>query len=140
MESTEFVGKTTEEALEKASRHFELPVNRLEVELLPPGGGGFLGLFGGKKVRILVRPLAGDLKSEAAAVVAEATGMAPPRLRRAPALPAHAAAPRPPETAAPDAPAGVLAPGRKTRTRKAAKRRAEESPEVVEAAGRSWPA
>ncbi|MBI5522876.1 MAG: Jag N-terminal domain-containing protein [Desulfarculus sp.] len=71
----EFVGKTTEEALQKATAHFDLPLNRLEVEVVSAGSSGLFGFLGAKKAKVLVRPLAGSgleaEMAELAAVVSE---------------------------------------------------------------------
>ncbi len=57
MEPVEFTGKTTEEALKKAAEHFQLPLDKLEVEVVAAGSSGLLGFIGAKKARVLVRPL-----------------------------------------------------------------------------------
>lgn len=62
MESLEFIGKNTEDALQKASQHFQLPMDKLEVEVISAGSSGLLGFIGGKKARIMVRPLADSAK------------------------------------------------------------------------------
>lgn len=78
-EPMEFSGKSTEDALEKASRHFNLPLNRLEVEVLSTGSAGLLGLFGGKKATVMVRPMASTVESDVAEVMAELTGNGGPK-------------------------------------------------------------
>ncbi len=50
----EFEGKTTEEALEKASRELDLPLEELNFDIIEPGSAGIFGLVGGKKARIKV--------------------------------------------------------------------------------------
>jgi spoIIIJ-associated protein len=50
----EFEGKTTEEALEKASRDLDLPLEELNFDIIEPGSAGIFGLVGGKKARIRV--------------------------------------------------------------------------------------
>ena len=63
----EFEGKTTEEAMENASRKLELPVEELTFDIIEPGSAGIFGLVGGKKAKIRV-----TVESQAEAVQAEA--------------------------------------------------------------------
>ncbi len=51
MEFLEFEGKTTEEAIENACAHFQVPSEELEIEILSVGSPGIFGL-GGEKARI----------------------------------------------------------------------------------------
>ena len=51
MEFLEFEGKTTEEAIEKACAHFEVPSEELEIEIVSVGSPGIFGL-GGRKARV----------------------------------------------------------------------------------------
>lgn len=51
MEYLEFEGKTTEEAIEQASAHFQLPPESLDIEIISVGSPGLFGL-GGRKARI----------------------------------------------------------------------------------------
>jgi spoIIIJ-associated protein len=51
MEYQEFEGKTTEEAIELACAHFDLPQEKLDIEILSVGSPGLFGL-GGRKARI----------------------------------------------------------------------------------------
>ena len=51
MEFLEFEGKTTEEAIENACAHFQVPSEELEIEILSVGSPGIFGL-GGKKAKI----------------------------------------------------------------------------------------
>lgn len=100
---TEFVGKTTEEALQKATAHFALPLNRLEVEVVSAGSSGLFGFLGAKKAKVRVRPLAGSgLEAEMAELAAVVSENHRPRAPRpsaamqdqpAPARPAPPAAP-----------------------------------------------
>jgi len=55
MEDYEFEGKTTEEAIEKASRKLDVPVEDLNIDVIEPGSAGIFGLVGGKKARIRVQ-------------------------------------------------------------------------------------
>ena len=50
----EFEGKTTEEALENASRELKLPQEELNFDIIEPGSAGIFGLVGGKKAKIRV--------------------------------------------------------------------------------------
>ncbi len=50
----EFEGKTTEEALENASRELDLQPEELNVDILEPGSAGIFGLVGGKKAKIRI--------------------------------------------------------------------------------------
>ena len=50
----EFEGKTTEEALENASRELDLPLEDMNFDILEPGTAGIFGLVGGKKAKIKV--------------------------------------------------------------------------------------
>jgi spoIIIJ-associated protein len=58
METYEFEGKTTEEAIENASRQLNLPVEELDIDIIEPGSAGIFGLVG-KKAKIKV-----NVKSE----------------------------------------------------------------------------
>jgi spoIIIJ-associated protein len=51
MDFLAFEGKTTEEAIESACAHFQVPSEELEIEILSVGSPGIFGL-GGKKARI----------------------------------------------------------------------------------------
>jgi len=62
----EFEGKTTEEAMENASRELELPVEELTFDILEPGSAGIFGLVGWKKAKIKV-----TVERQAEAVQAE---------------------------------------------------------------------
>jgi spoIIIJ-associated protein len=53
MEFLEFEGKTTEEAIEAACAHFQVPSEELEIEIVSVGSPGFFGL-GGRKA--MIRP------------------------------------------------------------------------------------
>jgi spoIIIJ-associated protein len=54
METYEFEGKTTEEAIENAARKLNLPVEDLNIDVIEPGSAGIFGLVGGRKARIKV--------------------------------------------------------------------------------------
>ncbi|MFZ5449115.1 MAG: RNA-binding cell elongation regulator Jag/EloR [Thermodesulfobacteriota bacterium] len=51
MEFLEFEGKTTEEAIESACAHFQVPAEELEIEIVSVGSPGIFGL-GGKKAKV----------------------------------------------------------------------------------------
>jgi spoIIIJ-associated protein len=53
MEFLEFEGKTTEDAIEQACVHFQLPSESLDIEIISVGSPGLFGL-GGRKARIRV--------------------------------------------------------------------------------------
>jgi len=57
MKVYEFEGKTTEEAIEKASRELNLPVEELDIDIIEPGSAGIFGLVGSKmtKIRVNIR-------------------------------------------------------------------------------------
>ena len=55
MDPFEFEGKTTEEAIENASRELNIPIEDLNVDILEPGSVGIFGLVGNKKAKIRVQ-------------------------------------------------------------------------------------
>jgi spoIIIJ-associated protein len=54
METYEFEGKTTEDAIQNAARELNLPVEELNVDVIEPGSAGIFGLVGGRKAKIKV--------------------------------------------------------------------------------------
>ena len=54
MQTYEFEGKTTEEAIENAARKLNLPVEDLNIDVIEPGSAGIFGLVGGRKAKIKV--------------------------------------------------------------------------------------
>jgi spoIIIJ-associated protein len=54
MENYEFEGKTTEDAIENASRKLNLPVEELSIDIIEPGSSGIFGLVGSRKSKIRV--------------------------------------------------------------------------------------
>lgn len=54
MESMEFEGKTTEEAIQNASKYLNIPVEELDIDVIEPGSAGIFGLVGTKKAKIKV--------------------------------------------------------------------------------------
>ena len=54
METFEFEGKTTEEAIDNAHSQLNLSENEMEIEILEPGSAGIFGLVGGRKAKVKV--------------------------------------------------------------------------------------
>jgi spoIIIJ-associated protein len=54
METYEFEGKTTEDAIETACRKLHLSQDQMTIEVIEPGSAGIFGLVGGRKARIRV--------------------------------------------------------------------------------------
>jgi len=54
METFEFEGKTTEDAIENAHRQLNLSEDEMEIEILEPGSAGIFGLVGGRKAKVKV--------------------------------------------------------------------------------------
>jgi spoIIIJ-associated protein len=54
METYEFEGKTAEEAIEKASRELNIPVEELDIDIIEPGSAGIFGLVGSKKTKVRI--------------------------------------------------------------------------------------
>ncbi|MFH1350438.1 MAG: RNA-binding cell elongation regulator Jag/EloR [Pseudomonadota bacterium] len=54
METYEFEGKSTEEAIENASKELALPVEELNIDIIEQGSSGIFGLVGTKKAKIKV--------------------------------------------------------------------------------------
>jgi spoIIIJ-associated protein len=54
MDTYEFEGKTTEEAIQNAARELDLPVEELNIDVIEPGSAGIFGLVGGRKAKIKV--------------------------------------------------------------------------------------
>ena len=54
METYEFEGKTTEQAIQNAARELNLPVEELHIDVIEPGSAGIFGLVGGRKAKIKV--------------------------------------------------------------------------------------
>lgn len=68
MKTYEFEGKTAEEAIEKASRELNIPVEELDVHIIEPGSAGIFGLVGTRKTRISVNVTREDEDMEDAIV------------------------------------------------------------------------
>lgn len=92
METVEFTGKTTQDALLKAQEHFGLPIDRLDVEVMQAGGGGLFGLFKKKAAVIRVRPMTDNSQDQLADLMADFSGSEPPvkdkPVQQAPTAPA----------------------------------------------------
>ena len=54
MDTYEFEGRNTEDAIQNASRELDLPIEELNIDVIEPGSSGIFGLVGGKKARIKV--------------------------------------------------------------------------------------
>ena len=54
MTEYEFEGKTTEEAIQIASRELNIPEEELHIDIIEPGSGGIFGLVGSRKAKIKV--------------------------------------------------------------------------------------
>jgi spoIIIJ-associated protein len=54
MDTFEFEGKTTEEAIENACRQLNLTKDEVNFEIVEPGSAGIFGLVGGRKAKIKV--------------------------------------------------------------------------------------
>lgn len=91
MDTVEFTGKNTQDALIKAQEHFGLPIDKLDVEVIQAGGGGLFGMFKKKSAVIRVRPLTeNSTEDHLADLMADFTGKPSPKPAAKPA-----AAPRP---------------------------------------------
>jgi spoIIIJ-associated protein len=71
METIEIEGKTIDEAIEKACSEFNLPREKLNIEIISDGTTGFLGL-GSKKARIKASRMSIDMGIEAEQIEAAA--------------------------------------------------------------------
>ena len=63
-ETLEFEGKTTEDAIQAACKHFNASPDKLDIQILTTGSSGIFGLVGGKKAKVRVT-LKEEPKSEA---------------------------------------------------------------------------
>ncbi len=54
MQTFEFEGKTTDEAIENACRQLKLTKDEIDVEIIEPGSAGIFGLVGGRKAKVKV--------------------------------------------------------------------------------------
>jgi spoIIIJ-associated protein len=79
MEGIEIEGKTIDEAIEKACREFQVPREKLNVEIMADGKPGFLGL-GAKKARIRAGLLSIDMTIDA--MISRAESPAPVRMEK----------------------------------------------------------
>lgn len=140
MEPREFTGKTTEEAIQKASEYFGLPLNRLQVEVISTGSSGLLGFLGAKKAKVRVTPQEGSAESDVAEVMKELTGedQAPagrPARRGGRGWERRSRPPRPaPTPNSEPAPQEADEPQARDEEQQAPRQRVEEDPEVVASA------
>jgi spoIIIJ-associated protein len=79
MEGIEIEGKTIDEAIEKACREFQVPREKLNVEIMADGNPGFLGL-GAKKARIRAGLLSIDMTIDA--MISRTESPAPVRMEK----------------------------------------------------------
>lgn len=78
METYEFQGKNTEEAVKAACKELNLSREDMEIEILEPGSAGIFGLVGARKARIRVTMAPAEEGAEAVAVAeAEAEAAMP---------------------------------------------------------------
>jgi spoIIIJ-associated protein len=56
MDTYEFEGRTTEEAIETACRKLRISKDQMTIEVLEPGSAGIFGLVGGRRAKIRVIP------------------------------------------------------------------------------------
>jgi len=61
MQSLEIEGKTIDDAIEKACIEFNVPREKLNIEIISDGSAGFLGILGSKKAKIKASLLSIDL-------------------------------------------------------------------------------
>lgn len=73
MKTLEIEGKTIDEAIEKACREFNVPREKLNIEIITEGASGFLGLVGSKKARIKAGLLSLDMSLDLAPEKSERT-------------------------------------------------------------------
>jgi spoIIIJ-associated protein len=71
MQTFEFEGKTTEEAIETACRELSYSREEMEIEIIEPGSAGIFGLVGGRKSKIKV-----SVPEEDSPVTADENGLA----------------------------------------------------------------
>ncbi len=64
METFEFEGKTTEEAIEYACRQLNATRDEMDIVILEPGSAGIFGLVGGRKAKVRVSLHTPELEAE----------------------------------------------------------------------------
>ncbi|MFB3925359.1 MAG: RNA-binding cell elongation regulator Jag/EloR [Syntrophales bacterium] len=62
MKTLEIEGKNIDEAIEKACREFNLPREKLNIEIISEGSSGLLGIVGSRKARIKASVLSLDME------------------------------------------------------------------------------
>jgi spoIIIJ-associated protein len=87
MKVLEIEGKTIDEAIDKACREFNVPREKLNIEILSEGSSGFLGLVGSKKAKVkaslLSLDMSFDLPREKKESASEASAAPKPQEMRA---------------------------------------------------------
>ncbi len=77
MQTFEFEGKTTEEAIKNASRELNLPRDEMDIEVTDSGSSGIFGLVGGRKAKIKVMIVEEEAEAaEETGVLGEENGLA----------------------------------------------------------------
>jgi spoIIIJ-associated protein len=98
MKVLEIEGKTIDEAIDKACREFNVPREKLNIEILSEGSSGFLGLVGSKKAKVkaslLSLDMSFDLSREKKENASEAPAAPAPREIRAHGEPRESHPPR----------------------------------------------
>ncbi len=80
-EFTEYEGKNVDKALEKAGKELDLPINKIEYDVISYGSTGIFGLVGVKKAKIRVKSAEApketrdDTKQQAQDLVKDAFGI-----------------------------------------------------------------
>jgi spoIIIJ-associated protein len=64
METYNFEGKTTDEAIENASKELNVAIDEMDIEIIEPESAGIFGLVGGRKAKIKVSITKGDTEEE----------------------------------------------------------------------------
>lgn len=79
-DAREFEGKTIDEAIERACNEFNVPREKLNIEILAEGSQGLFGFMGGKKARVSASLLNLDAAFDTHAAVEEHKPVAPARV------------------------------------------------------------
>lgn len=81
-DAREFEGKTIDEAIEKACNEFNVPREKLNIEILAEGSQGLFGFMGAKKARVSASLLNLDVALDAHIVDEQKPAVAAPRSER----------------------------------------------------------
>jgi len=81
-DAKEFEGKTIDEAIERACNEFNVPREKLNIEILAEGSQGFFGFMGGKKARVSASLMNLDAAFDTPAAAEERKPAAPARVPR----------------------------------------------------------